>query len=179
MKRSIAVLLLMAAAAPALAAPPLYVGLRVGGELNGRVDDLGGNIDTDTPYGGYAGWRFNDNFALEFGASDLGSARRDSIADAGLDLDGALYQLGLVGTLPVADRFDLIGGIGAFRLEEDGTASTLVGPIDVDNSGSGAYVELGGRYQLNEQWSLRAGYSWYDFDAGGDGHLWGGVQLDL
>lgn len=181
MKRAqiFAALLLTAVAAPALAQSPLYFGLTVGSKLDGRVPDGAGSLDTDTPYGGYAGWRFTDTLALEFGAKHLGNATRSGIVDAGLDLDGAIYQLGVVGSLPINDQFDLIGGIGAFRLDEDGTASTLIGPVDVDNSGSGAYLDVGGRVKLNEQWSLRAGYSWYDFDAGGDGQIWGGVQLDL
>ena len=177
--RSLFLLLASLAVAPAAIAAPFYAGLRVGSELDGRFDDLGGDIDTDTPFGGYAGWRIDDTFALEFGAMTLGNSTRSAVADAGLDLDGAIYQLGGVATVPLADAFDLQAGLGAFRLEEDGEASTLIGPQDVDTSESGIYLEIGGRYRFNEQWSLRGGYTWYDFDAGGDGNAWGGVQLDF
>ena len=177
--RSLLLLLASLAATPAWSAAPFYLGLRVGSDLDGRFDDIGGNIDTDTPFGGYAGWRINDTLALEFGATTLGNSTRSDIADGGLDLDGAIYQLGLAAAFPVADRFDLQGGVGVFRLDEDGEASTIAGPRRIDVSETGAYAELGGRYQLNDQWSLRAGYTWYDFDAGGDGNLWGGVQLDF
>ena len=177
--RNLVLMLAALASAPAWSATPFYVGLRAGSNLDGRLDDQGGNIDTDNPYGGYAGWRINDTFALELGLSDLGNSKRSGIADAGLDLDGALYQFGAIATLPVAERFDLLGGVGIFRLDEDGEATTIVGPRSVDLSQTGAYVEVGGRYQLNDQWSLRASYSWYDFDAGGDGNFLGGVQLDF
>lgn len=177
-KHTIAMLVLAATAMPALAAPPLYVGLRAGGDLGDRLDHFGGNIKTDTIYGGFVGARLNDAFAFEVGASNLGSAERGA-ADYGIRLDGALYQMGVVGTLPLTNKFHLIGAIGAFRLEEDGSSGTFAGPVDIDNSGGGAYVEVGGRYRMNEQWSLRSGYSWYDFELGDAGHLWGGIQLDL
>ena len=177
--RNLILLLASLAIAPVVSAAPFYAGLRVGSELDGRFDDIGGDIDTDTPFGGYAGLRINDTFALEFGAMTLGNSTRSDIADGGLDLDGAIYQLGGVATVPLADRFDLQAGLGVFRLEEDGEAGTIAGPRDIDTSESGAYLEIGGRYSFNEQWSLRGGYTWYDFDAGGDGNFWGGVQLDF
>lgn len=167
------------ASAPAFSAPSFYVGLRAGTDLDGRFDDIGGNIDTDTPWGGYAGWRINDNFAIEFGAASLGESKRSNIADGGFDVDGSLFQLGVVGSVPVADRFDLFGALGAYRVEEDGEASTIAGPRNIDTSESGIYAELGGRLQINEQWSLRTSYTWFDFDAGGDGNLWAGVQIDF
>lgn len=169
---------LAAASMPALAGD-FYVGLRAGSDLDGRIDELGGAIDTDNPWGGYAGWRINDTLALEFAASDLGESERSAIADAGLELDGALYQLGLTAQFPLADSFDVFGGLGAFRLEEDGTAITIAGPRDIDLGDTGGYVEAGGRYRFNEQWALRASYTWFDFDGGSDGNFWGGVQLDF
>jgi len=108
---------------------------------------------------------------LEFGATSLGNSKRSGIADASLDLDSAIYQLGLTASIPVEDRFELLGGLGAFRLYEDGEASTIAGPVRIDASESGAYPEVGARYSLNQPWSLRAGYTWYYFDAGGDGNL--------
>lgn len=173
------VLVLAGATTPALAQAPFYLGLKVGAGLDGRIPDGPGSLDTDTPFGGYAGWRFNDLFALEFGAMQLGNSQRSGILDAGLDVDGWLYQLGVSATMPVSDSFDIQGGVGGFRLNEDGKAITLIGPVDFDNSGSGAYAEIGGRQRLNDQWSLRFGYTWYDFDAAGDGHFWAGAQIDL
>ncbi len=174
-------LLLLAALAttPAWAEPSFYLGLRAGTDLDGRFDDVGGNIDSDTPWGGYAGWRVNDTFAIEFAAATLGESSRRNLADAGFEVDGSLYQLGLAASLPVAERFDLTGGIGAYRIEEDGEALTIAGPRDIDYSESGVYVDVGGRFRLNEQWSLRASYTWLDLDAGSDGNFWGGVQLDF
>ena len=65
--RNLVLMLAALASAPAWSATPFYVGLRAGSNLDGRLDDQGGNIDTDNPYGGYAGWRINDTFALELG----------------------------------------------------------------------------------------------------------------
>lgn len=170
--------ILGAGASPAWA-NDFYIGLRAGSDLDDRLEDQGAQISTDNPWGGYAGWRINDTLALEFAASDLGESERSTIADAGLELDGALYQLGLVAQFPLADSFDVFGALGAFRREEDGTAITIAGPRDVDFSDTGGYVEAGARYRFNEQWSVRASYAWFDFDGGSDGNLWGGVQLDF
>lgn len=171
--------LLSLAFAPLASAGDFHVGLRAGSNLDGRLDDQIGAIETDNPWGGYAGWHINETLALEFAASDLGESERSTIADAGLKLDGALYQLGLVAQIPFADQFHGFAGLGAFRREEDGSAITIAGPRDIDLSDTGGYIELGGRYAFNEQWSLRASYAWYDFDGGSDGNLWGGVQLDF
>jgi OmpA-OmpF porin, OOP family len=164
---------------PALSATPVYLGLRAGTDLDNRFDDLGGNINTDTPYGGYVGWRINDLFAVEFAASDLGQSKRSNIADGGLDVDGALYQLGLVASLPVSEQFEVLGGVGGFRLNEDGKSSTIAGSTNVDLGDSGVYLEVGARYRFNPQWSVRTSYAWYDFESGSDGNFWGGVQLDF
>ena len=177
--RTLAAVIALAAAAPAWSANDFYVGLRAGSDLDGRLDDQGGNIDSDNPWGGYAGWRINDTLALELGLSDLGNSTRSGIAEGGLDLDGALYQFGLVARVPLADSFYVLGAIGAFRRDEDGTAGTIAGPRRIDLSETGGYVELGGAYRFNEQWSLRASYTWFDFDGGSDGNFWGGVQLDF
>lgn len=177
-RRPLLVLLLSAiTASSAWAETPVYAGLRVGTHLDGRFDNLGGNIDTDTPYGGYLGWNLNETFAIEFAASHLGNSTLSNIADGGFDVDGALYQLGAVASFPLSDQFNVLGGVGAYRLNEDGEGSTIAGPINVDFSDSGVYVEVGGRFQLNPQWALRASYTWFDVDSGSEGNVWGGVEL--
>ena len=94
----------------------VYAGLRAGSVLDGRFDDFGGNIDTDTPYGGHIGWNLNPTFAIEFGASNLGSSKQSQIADGGFDVDGALYQLGVVASLLLSDQFNLVSRpFSAFR----------------------------------------------------------------
>lgn len=177
-RRAIAVLLLAAVgSAPAFAETNVYAGLRVGTNLDGRFDDAGGKLDTDTPFGGYLGWNINPNLAIEFAATNLGSSQRSNIADGGFDVDGALYQLGVVGSFPLSDQFNLLAGVGGFRLNEDGDGSSIAGPVSVDFGDTGVYAEVGGRFQLNPQWALRASYTWFDFESGSDGNFWGGAEL--
>lgn len=173
----LAVVLAALCSSPCWAETSVYAGLRAGSNLDGRFDNFGGNIDTDTPYGGYIGWNLNPSFAIEFAASNLGSSTRSNVADGGFDVDGALYQLGVVASLPLSDQFNLLGGVGGFRLNEDGDASTIAGPVSLDLGDTGVYAEVGGRFQLNPQWAFRASYTWFDFDSGSDGNFWGGVEL--
>ena len=153
-----------------------YAGFDVGGKLDGRFDDFG-ELDGDTPFGGHVGWQFNEILSVEVGLIDVGETTRSAATDAGFELDGALYQVGLVGRIPVAEQWELLGGIGAFRLDEDGTALTIAGPRPFDNSDSGYFVDAGARFRLNDAWALRAGYRWYDFDPNSEGHVTGGVEL--
>jgi opacity protein-like surface antigen len=169
--------LALAAALPtATQAQAFYAGLDVGSKLDDRFDNFG-VVDTDTPFGGHAGWQFHDRWAIELGLTDLGQSTRSAAADAGFDLDGALYQLGVVGNWPIHDRFELLGALGAFRLDEDGTALTLLGPRPLDNSDSGLYLEAGSRFRLDDRWALRASYRWLDLDPDSDGHVVGAVEL--
>lgn len=172
---STALLLAFAATAPAQD-QSFYAGLDVGGKLDGRFDDFG-KLDSDTPFGGHFGWQFHEILSLEAGLINVGETARSAATDAGFELDGTLYQLGVVGRIPVAERWELLGGVGAYRLDEDGTTSTLIGVRPFDNSDSGYFVEAGARFRLNDAWALRAGYRWYDFDPNSEGHATGGVEL--
>lgn len=170
-------LLACAQGATAASSYPWQFGLRFGDALEKRLPAGGGALDTERPLGATAGYAFHKHFAVELSITDLGRSERSAAADAGFQLEGNLYTLGLVAMTEVADRFAVFGGVGAFRLMEDGTATTLAGPRRFDIDQSGFYLEGGARYRLNSVAYLRGSYQWLDFDQDSDGTPWLGVEV--
>lgn len=178
--RTLIAALLLAATGSSFAAGghPWYFGLRVGDDLDKRLPAGPGALDTENVFGGYGGYHFNDWFGVEVSVSDLGRSERSGVLDAGFSLEGNLYTAG--GTVRTAlgdDRFSVFGGLGGFRVEEDGRAITIAGSPRLDNSESGFYVEAGGTWQATELVGLRLSYQWFDFDRDSDGTPWLGAQV--
>lgn len=174
--------LLLAAVGAASADSGAYVGLRAGSEMDSRFNHSA-NVNADTPFGIYGGWNFNDHWGLELGYTDLGRTTAPGIADFGFDIDGKLLTGGLNYRHSVSENVDLFGGVGLFDLNEDGTATTIAGPIAFNNDDNGLYAEVGGRYHFNERLALRASYQWFDFGStaadDSDGTLMLGLELDF
>lgn len=179
MKRFIGIAATMLITAqPVIAAEtPFYLGLRVGSAMEERLPQEPGNLDTDTPLGGYVGYNFTDFVGVEVAYTDLGKSTRSAIADAGFDLDGSLWTIGATGNVPINEQFSAFGGAGYFELSEDGTAISIAGPRRINLDDSGFYVEAGGRYHFNDQFAARLSYQWFDFDRDSDGTPWFGLEV--
>lgn len=86
--------------------------------------------ETDTAFKLLAGYRFNPNFALEGGYTDFGNfkATRNVTAPAVGSLETRIkssgFHFGLVGILPINDKFDFFGRIGAIRTSTETSYST-------------------------------------------------------
>ncbi len=152
-------------------------GLRVGDTMPARLPASPGALDAKSAFGAYGNYCWSDTFGVEFSYSDLGTSQRSGVPDAGFQLDGALYTLGLTASAPVRGQLRVFGGVGAFNLREDGTVMTIIGPRQFDNSDSGFYAEAGGRYAFNEQFGARLSYQWFNFDNGNDGTPWLGLDV--
>ena len=86
-----------------------------GGEVGrSKLTDIGGH---ETSFGGFAGYNFHPNFAVELGHRRL--FERDHRA-FGIPGESRVDQtsLSLVGSLPVAERLSVYGRLGAVRLQE-------------------------------------------------------------
>lgn len=153
------------------------LGLRGGTELDGRLPKGPGVLDSDNALGGYVNYFWHQNLGIELAYANLGSSSRSGILDAGFDLDGDLYTFGLVASFPIAERWQLLGGIGGFNLREDGTSVSIAGIRPFDNDDSGFYLEAGSRFDFNESLSARLSYQWFDFDRESDGTPWLGAEV--
>lgn len=153
------------------------LGLRGGTEMDGRLPDGPGALDSDNALGGYVNYFWHQNLGIELGYANLGSSSRSGILDAGFELDGDLYTVGLVGSFSISEQWHLLGGVGGFNLREDGVSISIAGIRPLDNDDSGFYLEAGTRFDFNESFAARLSYQWFDFDQQSDGTPWLGAEV--
>jgi OOP family OmpA-OmpF porin len=117
----------------------LYLGAQGGwGNIHQQALDGDSATNADTGIAGrlFAGFKFNQNFALESGYTKFSNMNTSATSTTGLVTDSATatiksYALDLVvkGILPLQNGLDLYGKIGGAYLNEVGNASeTLSGP---------------------------------------------------
>lgn len=124
-----------------------YGYLRVEGE-----DDFDDDKDA---YQFYAGYSFNQYFALEGSYVDFGDYGND-VANA--DTDG--YTLGIKAGLPLSESFELYVKGGQLWYE---TEYSVLGVND-DYDDKGLFAGVGIGYHFNRNWSLKLDYTVYDAD---------------
>jgi OmpA-OmpF porin, OOP family len=97
-------LAILSSAAMAADAPHFYAGGDVGStKLEGA--------DRETSFGGFVGYQFNQNFALE------GGIRRLADVDIGAgNVKANQYSISGVGTVPLSNGFNVFGRLGYNRL---------------------------------------------------------------
>ncbi len=136
-----------------------YVGASIGqAELS---DDFDGLVvdDNSTAYRVVAGWSFNDYFALEGGYHNFGDFEQvfDNFgipATASLSADG--FTLGAVGSIPVTDRFSLMGRAGWYFWDGDAEINNVSQATPEDSNlylGAGITFDVTERLQLTGDWT--------------------------
>lgn len=120
----------------------------------------------DTGYKVFGGYQINPNFAIEGGYFNLGKFGYTATTVPAGSLTGDIkvqgLNLDLVGTVPITDRFSLLGRIGANYAEVDGTFSKT-GAVQAFNVNpnpnsreTNLKVGLGMEYALTDALSWRA-----------------------
>jgi hypothetical protein len=142
-------------ALPLTAFSQWYVGV-TGGVY--ELNESGWDWETAGIYSPRGGYRFNKIFALEgsyvfFGESELENYPYNTI-------EGGLFDIGLVGTIPVTQKFEIFGRIGY------GYWAANIDDYGYNNDDTGSSWNYGGglAYNFNKNWSLFAGYQRYEFD---------------
>lgn len=78
------------------------------------------------------------------------------------------YGIDVIGHLPVADQFDLLGSVGVAEYKVDYKASAYSPAVSLkkDDNGLGARLGIGAEYNVTDNWAVRAmaRYSWVDVD---------------
>ena len=134
--------------APSMA--PALTGVYVGGSLGSTaITDLSSKVS----YGGYVGYKINDNFAVEAGAQSLGK-----YTVSGSDVDASAWNVSVVGTVPVDPKFSVFGRLGYGSL----TATAIGASGDTTSALFGAGV----RYHLNQNLAIRGEYTRLASDTG-------------
>ena len=189
MKKTVIVLTLALAASAANAADffgknkGFYLGASVGKSFYDPKDSdidippLGSYTTNDkgVSYSAYAGYQFNDYFALEGGYVDLGEvvSKFGNGRTNNMSLKG--WELSAVGSYPIVKGFSALGKLGVTRLStrnyETGTnlpCSTCVGyhgdpDASYDNKDDSTHMTYGAgfKYDFNNNLSTRAMIQFY------------------
>ena len=137
--------------------------------------------DRDSGYRLYAGYQFNRYWALEGGYFDLGkfgyTANTVPLGSLTGDIRLKGLNLDLVGTLPLSDRFSLLGRVGANYADANDTF-TSTGAVRVINPNptkrdTNYKFGLGVQYAFNDALALRVEAERYRINdaVGNNGHV--------
>jgi OOP family OmpA-OmpF porin len=140
------------------------VGASVGSaELSDNFD--GFDVDANsTAYRFTVSWKFNDYLAVQggyhnFGRFDQTFDIEGEAVDLSLKADG--FTLGLVGILPLGDRWSLFARSGAFFWDGDADINNVSAATPEDTN---FYFGAGVQFAIGEKLSLTADGSRYDLD---------------
>lgn len=156
-----------------------YVGGAIGSaELDDRFDDF--EFDsTSVAFRIFAGWRFNEHFAVEAGYLDFGDFEQDfdilgNIVPASVSANG--FTAGVNGALPLSERFSLTGRAG--MLFWNGTA-TLSGILQASPDDVNPFFGAGARYQFTERVAATADFTHYDLEDTDSSMLAAGIEISF
>lgn len=132
--------------------------------------------EKDTGYKLFGGYQFNRNIAVEGGYFDLGKSTFSSTTTSGAfnnDTRMRGLNLDLVGTLPITERFSVLGRIGVAmgrtRASFSGAGATAAGVQDRNDTKANAKVGLGVQYELSRSMWIRTELERYRVNNGVNG----------
>jgi predicted porin len=138
------------AQAQTASAAPALTGVYVGGSIGSTaITDLSSKVG----YGGYAGIKLNENFAIEGAAQSLGK-----FSVAGTDVKATAYNVSVLAGVPIDPKISVYGRLGY------GTLTATAGGTTADTNS--ALYGVGARYQLNQNLAIRAEYTRLASDTG-------------
>jgi OOP family OmpA-OmpF porin len=100
-----ATLAILSSAAMAADRPHVYAGGDIGST---KIE----GFDSETSFGGFVGYKFNQNFAVEGAIRSLVDAEID-----GVDVTATQYAVSALGIIPVGNGFDVFGRLGINSLQ--------------------------------------------------------------
>ena len=111
-KIAVAAALIVASSAGFAAQPgSFYAGADIG---RTKITDVDGR---DTSFGGFVGYNFHPNFAVELGQRRL-FERDYRWGNDGANVRADQTSLSLVGSMPIGESFSVYGRLGAARIQE-------------------------------------------------------------
>jgi len=137
-------------------------GFFVGGAFgNGYLDETidGNRINSDSSaYRIYGGYRFTKYFGVEIGYLDLGTFRETF--DVGgtsvpVSVSASGFTLAAIGSLPLSERFSLIGRLGYYFHDSE---STVAGVVEDSPSDQSPFVGIGLGFDISEVLEINLAY---------------------
>ena len=148
----------------AVADSGFFIGAAIGSA--GLDDDFDG-LDVDTSSTSVrlvGGWRFNEFFAFEAGYHKFGDFE-DTVDVGGTPTNVSLkadgFTLGVIGSLPVGERFSLFGRAGMFFWDGDADINNVTVATPED---SNLYIGVGAGYAFTEKFSLTGDWTRYELE---------------
>lgn len=140
-----------------------------------------GGISSDERDNGYklfGGYQLNRNIGFEAGYFDVGKTTFSATAPGGAfnnDTRMRGLNLDLVGTLPITDKFSLLGRVGVAmgRTRASFTGAGAAGVADRNDNKANAKVGLGVQYEINRSFWVRGEVERYRVNNGVGGRLRG------
>lgn len=160
-------------------AEDFYLGAGAGvfGVDAGEIEDGFDFDEDDTGFRAFGGWQFHDNFGLELGYVDGGSASAsfgdiDLIGiEADVDVDVSGIDLFLTGTLPIGETFYAFAKAGlvswdadvdAVIREDDGEGGVIETELSASDSGEDPAYGAGFGMNLGDNARVQIDYTFYD-----------------
>ncbi len=115
----------------------------------------------DSPLGWrlIAGFDVNDNFAVEGSYINSGTAE-DTIEGEKVEVELSAFVISFVGLMPVSDAAQLFGKLGYYSGEEEVSVLGFTLDEDADGFTAGAGV----RFTMDNNFTIRGDFDWYDTD---------------
>jgi OOP family OmpA-OmpF porin len=171
-KKIALVLLALLFATTSAMAEGFYAGAGLG--VTQIEDEEEGESFKDSPFGWkiYAGYDFNENFAVEGAYLNSGEAEDDVLGEA-VKVELTAFVVSAIGLVPVGESAQIFGKIGYYDGEEDITAFG----ITFSDDDSGLTAGAGVRFKMSDNVALRADFDWFDTDIDTVWSLGVGVQF--
>ena len=147
----LAVAAMVSAQAQTSAAAPALTGVYVGGSIGSTaITDLSSKVG----FGGYVGYKINENFAVEASALSLGK-----FSVAGTDVKASAYNVSVLAGVPIDPKISVYGRLGY------GSLTATANGISSADTNSALYG-AGARYHLNQNLAIRGEYTRLASDTG-------------
>jgi len=113
----------------------------------------------DSGYKIFGGYQFSKHWGAEFGYFDAGKA---SITGPGgsADLGVTALTFAGTGTLPLSEKFSLLGKVGLWMWDTGCTGSICVS--NAKDSDTDLFYGVGVRYNLNKNWGVQVEYEQFE-----------------
>ena len=159
--------------------PPtgLYFGLNAGqAEVRKSCDNITNCDNADTTLRVDLGYQINSNFAAELGYASFGTLFNASNSSVNAKQEAHAWTGSAIGLWPIVPQFDIFGRVGLARYDVTNTGTLQGVPVE-DKASTKPYFGAGIKFDIDNNWLLRAEYQIYTDISGVDGtqdnvHAW-------
>ena len=139
----------------------LYLGLNAGqAEARKYCENVTNCDSADTSVRGEVGYQFNANLGAELGYTSFGTLFNANDNNVNAKQDASAWTASVLGTWPFAERFGVFGRLGLAKYDVDNSGTVQGVPV-VNKNDTKPYYGAGVKFDLNNNWMLRAEYQRY------------------